>query len=64
MGTERGQGITAWADTREWPEQVSGHRLLPKVPAGSYIEIEEVHLQVSLCLQNVHHLATQEGSLR
>lgn len=66
MGTGRGQGKTAWADTREWPEQkVCGHRLLPKEPAGSYIEIEEVDLlQVSLCLQNVHHLATQEGSLR
>lgn len=55
----------AQKETRQWEEKGPGHRLSPKVPAGSHIEIEEMDLlQVSLCLQSSHHLATQEGSLR
>lgn len=56
-------GERTWEETREWKDLRLRVRLLPKVPARSHIEVEEVDLlQVSLCLQNGHCLATQEGS--
>ena len=59
------EGEIAWEEIREWKEKRSRFRLLPKVSARSHIEVEEVNLlQVSLFLQNGHHLATQERSLR
>lgn len=65
MQESREDGERTWEETREWKELRSRVRLLPKVPAGSHIEVDEVDLlQVSLCLQNGHRLATQAGSRR
>lgn len=66
MQESREDGERTWEEIREWKELRSRVRgLLPKVPARSHIEVDEVDLlQVSLCLQNGHRLAAQGGSWR